>query len=132
MMISVYLRQVVLLGCVSDVQILTVLHLFFLQEIPFYHIWNGSQRYLHCTFTLERLSLSTCELICQLCVWQVEGEGQSFSLDFNIAKVTFSTSTCFKPTCNHSAFFFLVVGECAENRFDSSTRTPELWMLSLC
>ncbi|KAM7389556.1 hypothetical protein PAMP_023523 [Pampus punctatissimus] len=58
------------------------------QEIPFYHIWNGSQRYLHCTFTLERLSLNTCELTCQLCVWQVEGEGQSFSLNFNIAKDT--------------------------------------------
>uniref|UniRef100_A0A8C5C1J4 Netrin receptor UNC5 n=1 Tax=Gadus morhua TaxID=8049 RepID=A0A8C5C1J4_GADMO len=58
------------------------------QEIPFYHIWNGSQRYLHCTFTLERLSLATCQLSCQLCVWQVEGEGQSFGLDFNIAKVT--------------------------------------------
>ncbi|XP_068182336.1 netrin receptor UNC5A [Antennarius striatus] len=65
------------------------------QEIPFYHIWNGSQRYLHCTFSLERLSLSTCELTCQLCVWQVEGEGQSFSLDFNIAKDTRAVDTEF-------------------------------------
>ncbi|XP_043925840.1 netrin receptor UNC5A [Protopterus annectens] len=56
------------------------------QEIPFYHIWNGSQRNLHCTFTLERFSLSTCELTCKIWVWQVEGDGQSFNINFNITK----------------------------------------------
>ncbi|NWI16461.1 UNC5A protein, partial [Crypturellus soui] len=58
------------------------------QEIPFYHIWSGLQPYLHCTFTLERLSPSTCELACKIWIWQVEGDGQSFTINFNIAKDT--------------------------------------------
>ncbi|NXU52421.1 UNC5A protein, partial [Turnix velox] len=58
------------------------------QEIPFYHIWSGLQPFLHCTFTLERLSPSTCELACKIWVWQVEGDGQSFTINFNIAKDT--------------------------------------------
>lgn len=104
---------------------LCVLHVF-LQEIPFYHIWNGSQRYLHCTFTLERLSLSTCELTCQLCVWQVEGEGQSFSLDFNIAKVMSSLHSLldsFNASCNinttshsHCAEMKLVISACCSKQ----------------
>uniref|UniRef100_A0A663FF44 Netrin receptor UNC5 n=1 Tax=Aquila chrysaetos chrysaetos TaxID=223781 RepID=A0A663FF44_AQUCH len=58
------------------------------QEIPFYHIWSGLQPFLHCTFTLERLSPSTCELACKIWVWQVEGDGQSFTVNFNISKDT--------------------------------------------
>ncbi|KAL8212177.1 UNVERIFIED_CONTAM: Netrin receptor unc5a [Gekko kuhli] len=57
-----------------------------LKEIPFYHLWSGLQPYLHCTFTLERLSTSTCQLACKIWIWQVEGDGQSFNIDFNIAK----------------------------------------------
>ncbi|XP_077751554.1 netrin receptor UNC5A isoform X2 [Canis aureus] len=58
------------------------------QEIPFYHIWNGTQQYLHCAFTLERVSPSTSDLACKVWVWQVEGDGQSFNINFNITKDT--------------------------------------------
>ncbi|TRY54652.1 hypothetical protein DNTS_031195, partial [Danionella cerebrum] len=58
------------------------------QEIPFFHLWSGSERTLHCSFTLERLNHSITELSCSMCVWQVDGEGHSFSLQFNILKDT--------------------------------------------
>lgn len=70
------------------------------QEIPFYHIWNGTQQYLHCTFTLERVSPSTSDLACKLWVWQVEGDGQSFNINFNITKVD-SRGCSTAVTCSH-------------------------------
>jgi len=43
---------------------------FMLQEIPFRHIWNGSQSGLHCSFTLEHTDPQSAQLTCDVIVSQ--------------------------------------------------------------
>uniref|UniRef100_A0A4W3GQX4 Netrin receptor UNC5 n=1 Tax=Callorhinchus milii TaxID=7868 RepID=A0A4W3GQX4_CALMI len=73
------------------------------QEIPFYHIWSGNQRGLHCTFTLERYTLASTELSCKICVRQVEGEGQIFQLHTTIGENVKCVSPFHTPAGNNMA-----------------------------
>jgi len=41
-----------------------------LQEIPFGHVWSGTQNGLHCSFTLERTDRTQFGLSCTLQVYQ--------------------------------------------------------------
>ena len=43
-----------------------------LQEIPFRHIWNGTQNGLHCSFALEHVDRAETQLTCNILVCQAE------------------------------------------------------------
>ncbi len=47
-----------------------VCHCYIFQEIPFRHIWSGTQNGLHCSFALEHMDRTQQELSCIIHVFQ--------------------------------------------------------------
>ena len=64
-----------------------------LQEIPFRHIWNGTQNGLHCSFSLEQVDRSETQLTCNILVAQSEmsANQQIIHISRNVAQVPLST-----------------------------------------
>jgi len=63
-----------------------------LQEIPFRHIWNGTQNGLHCSFSLEQVDRSETQLTCNILVAQSEmsANQQIIHVSRNVAQVPLS------------------------------------------
>ena len=63
-----------------------------LQEIPFRHIWNGTQNGLHCSFSLEQVDRSETQLTCNILVAQSEmsANQQIIHISRNVAQVPLS------------------------------------------
>jgi len=64
-----------------------------LQEIPFRHIWNGTQNGLHCSFALEHVDRSETQLTCNIRVCQSElsANQQIIHVNRNVAQVLLTT-----------------------------------------
>jgi len=58
-----------------------------IQEIPFRHIWNGSQSGLHCSFTLEHVEPQSTRLSCDVIVSQtlLLGNQQIIPLEHDVS-----------------------------------------------
>jgi len=59
------------------------------QEIPFRHIWNGTQNGLHCSFSLEHVDRAETQLTCNILVCQSElsANQQMIHINRNVAQV---------------------------------------------
>ncbi|KAF6774056.1 hypothetical protein AHF37_06578, partial [Paragonimus kellicotti] len=61
------------------------------QEIPFRHIWSGTQMsMLHCAFSLEHVDVTQMSVSCQIVVFQGANRGQSETLHISSDAITAS------------------------------------------
>ncbi|CAH8654256.1 unnamed protein product [Heterobilharzia americana] len=103
------------------------------QEIPFRHIWNGTQMStLHCAFSLEHLDPHQTTVSCKIVVYQENSQLQSQVLKISSQKFEISNSSQLKSGTSRTRFSSPEDGGSEVHHSPISYRLPAVVTQKLC